>query len=219
MSQPQNPERPPVFGPKANNNPNNTSAPSAYGSGGNAYGSAGNAYGSQPQYGPQPQQEPPQYGSQPQQDYAQPEAAQSYTTQPPYGGQQYGQAGTTSASLPPQAYGYGSENYWQASEEDKTMGWLVHLLGIFTSFVGPLIIYLVKKDESPFVRHHAAQSLSFQISVAIAYVVAFVLSFAIIGYFLFPIIGVAALVIELLALLKAKDGQGYAMPLALPLVK
>lgn len=58
-----------------------------------------------------------------------------------------------------------------APEQDaRTMGMLAHILGIMTVFVGPLIVWLVKKDTSPFVNDQGKESLNWQITLAIGYV-------------------------------------------------
>ena len=44
--------------------------------------------------------------------------------------------------------------------EDKTMGMVAYILAIFTSWIGPLILFLVKKDQSKFVAFHAMQALT-----------------------------------------------------------
>jgi len=53
------------------------------------------------------------------------------------------------------------------SDEDKTMALLCHLLALFTSFIGPLIIWLIKKDSSRFVDAHGRAILNFIISMFI----------------------------------------------------
>src|SRR4051794_33293223 len=53
-------------------------------------------------------------------------------------------------------------------KDSITMGMLCHLLGIFTSFLGPLIIWLMKKDQSPWVDDQGKESLNFQIVALIA---------------------------------------------------
>jgi uncharacterized Tic20 family protein len=59
----------------------------------------------------------------------------------------------------------------EVSNDVKNMGVLCHLLGLFTCFVGPLVIWLLKKDEMPFVDHHGKEALNFQITLAIVYVI------------------------------------------------
>ena len=51
--------------------------------------------------------------------------------------------------------------------EDRTMAMLAHLLLLFTGFIGPLIIYCTKKDDSRFVAFHALQAVYFSIAACI----------------------------------------------------
>lgn len=51
------------------------------------------------------------------------------------------------------------------TDDEKTMAMLCHLLALFTSFVGPLVIWLMKKDTSRFVDAHGRAVLNFTISV------------------------------------------------------
>jgi uncharacterized Tic20 family protein len=106
--------------------------------------------------------------------------------------------------------------------DEKTMGMLAHILGAVTSFVGPLIIWLIKKDESPFVNDQGKEALNFQITVVIGYVVAMILSFVpfvgCITVILFPAIGIASLVLGILGGLEANKGTPYRYPFALRLI-
>ena len=58
-----------------------------------------------------------------------------------------------------------------SQSDERTMGMLAHILGGVTNFLGPLIIWLIKKDESPFVNDQGKEALNFQITIAIGYVV------------------------------------------------
>jgi len=49
------------------------------------------------------------------------------------------------------------------TQDERSMAMLAHLLQIFTGFIGPLIIYFVKKDQSKFVAYHALQSIVWQL--------------------------------------------------------
>lgn len=240
MSQQNNHQGPPSFG--SNPTGGASSGSSRYSQGGNAYGSAPSSYPTSespstepttsepeaPTYGSAPQaSSAPNYGSAPQgesyqggpyQGGAAPQGGYYQGGAAPQGASTYGTPGAM-GDLPPQAYDAGSENYWQASQDDRTMGWLVHLLGIFTSFLGPLIMYVVKKDESPFIRHHSAQSLNFQITVLIGYIVSGFLMIVGIGYLTYFLCWIASIVFEVLAIMKAKDGQGYKIPMAIQMVK
>ena len=91
--------------------------------------------------------------------------------------------------------------------------------------IGPLVIWLVKKDSMPFVADQAKEALNFNISVAIASLVLLVLSAItfgiglIIAIPLWVIIGVGWLVLTIIAGVKANEGVCYRYPFALRLIK
>ena len=62
-------------------------------------------------------------------------------------------------------------------KNDRTMAMLAHLLAIFTGFLGPLILYFVKRDDSKFAAFHALQALYFTLLVAVVQVAIYVLGF------------------------------------------
>jgi hypothetical protein len=70
--------------------------------------------------------------------------------------------------LPPELQGA------SASKDDRTWGMIAHLAALagfvfpFGNILGPLIVFLIKKDQSRFVAYHAKQSLWFQVFVGIA---------------------------------------------------
>lgn len=99
---------------------------------------------------------------------------------------------------------------------------LAHILGGVTNFLGPLIIWLIKKDESPFVNDQGKEALNFQITVAIGYVAALILGFIPIvqclAALLYPALWVAGLVFGILGGLEANKGKAYRYPFALRLI-
>lgn len=105
-----------------------------------------------------------------------------------------------------------------ATSDDRTMGALAHALSIVASFLAPLIIYLVKGNDSAFVRHHAAEALNFAITVFLAWVVAVILAFVLVGFLLMPVIGIGALVLNIMAALAASRGELYRYPVNIRLV-
>jgi len=92
-------------------------------------------------------------------------------------------------------------------------------------FIGPLIIWLVKKDTMPFVDDQGKEALNFNITVAIAFVVLLLLSIMtfgiglIIAIPLWVIIGIAWLVFTIIAAIKANEGVRYRYPFTLRLIK
>ena len=89
-----------------------------------------------------------------------------------------------------------------------TIGWL-----------GPLIIFLVLKDRSPFVREHAATTLNFQITMAIAAIVAVFLWIVLVGFLITAAIYVITIVFSIIAAIAANKGQPYTYPLSLKLIR
>ena len=121
--------------------------------------------------------------------------------------------------------------------EERTWAMMAHLSallgGLLTAsfgrgwgcFVGPLVIWLVKKDTMPFVNDQAKEALNFNITVALATLVLLILSIItfgiglIIASPLWVIIGIAWLVLTIVAAMKANEGVSYRYPFALRLIK
>jgi len=102
--------------------------------------------------------------------------------------------------------------------DSKSMAMLCHLLAIFTGFLGPLIIYLINGEKDPFVRHHAAESLNFQITVTIAAIASAVLIIVLIGIIMLPVVVIGALVLEVIGAMRANAGQWWRYPVNLRIV-
>jgi len=109
----------------------------------------------------------------------------------------------------------------EVSQDDKTMGMIAHLSGIVTGFIGPLVIWLINKDKSDktWVINEAKEALNFQITILIAMFVCAALTLILIGLFLIPIVAIAALVLAIMAGLKANSGESYRYPFTLRLIK
>ena len=113
------------------------------------------------------------------------------------------------------------------TENDKTMGMLSHLIAFagviipvpFVNIIGPLILWITQKDKSAYIDYHGKESLNFQITVAIAGVIAFVSIFLIVGFLLVPAVVIYAVVMTIIAGVKAKEGVRYRYPYTLRLVK
>jgi len=107
---------------------------------------------------------------------------------------------------------------WEPTSDEKTMGILVHIGGIVTGFIVPLIIWLIKKDESDFIDHHGIEALNFQITVVLASIVSAVLTYALIGCILLPIVWVGDIVFGVLAAVAANKGEWYKYPISIRMV-
>ncbi|WP_336923626.1 DUF4870 domain-containing protein [Aquipuribacter sp. SD81] len=157
--------------------------------------------------GPRPADQQPQPGSyQPGYQQPPPGYSQPGYQQPPPGYSQPGYA------QPQQPGGV-------TQQDEKTWAMLGHIGGILISFVAGLIVYLVYKDRSAYLKQQGAEALNFQITVAIAYVAASVLSVIGIGLLLIPVVWIVAIVFGIIAGLAANRHENYRYPIAIRFVK
>ena len=102
-----------------------------------------------------------------------------------------------------------------------TSGWAFSI----GSFIGPLIIWIVKKDTMPFVADQAKEALNFGITITIVCFVLLLLTILSLGIGAlltvpaFLVIGLVALVLVIIAAVKAHEGVAYRYPFAIRLVK
>jgi uncharacterized Tic20 family protein len=105
------------------------------------------------------------------------------------------------------------------SSDDKTMALIAHIGGIVVPIIVPFIIMVTKGEQSPWVRAQAVEALNFQIGIFIAYVICSILSTVCIGLLLFPVVGLAAVILGIMAGLKVNEGVSYRYPFAIRMVK
>lgn len=115
---------------------------------------------------------------------------------------------------PPQ-YGAAPAPQPLSPSDEKLWATLVHIGGIFFSFIPALVGYLVLKDRGPFIRAHTATALNFQITMAIAYAVGGVLSVIGIGVLIIGAVWVVNIVFSIIAAVRANQGQWYSYPLTI----
>lgn len=103
--------------------------------------------------------------------------------------------------------------------EVRTWAMFAHLAALlayvgipFGHIFGPLVIWLAKKDDDAFISTHARESLNFQISMTIYFIISFVLMFVVIGFVLIFILFALHIALTVLAALRANDGQFYKYP-------
>jgi uncharacterized protein len=102
------------------------------------------------------------------------------------------------------------------TSDERMMAILSHILCLIVWLFAPLIIYLVKKDESKFVAAHAKESLNFQITIMI---VAIILIVTVIGILLLWVLGIVSTVFIIIATIKASENKIYRYPFTIRLIK
>jgi uncharacterized Tic20 family protein len=129
----------------------------------------------------------------------------------------------TAAPPPPSGEPSAEERQW------GLFGHLSSLSGLFTggvgNIVGPLIIWLIKKDTMAFASDQAKEALNFNITLLIISVVLVLATVFTLGFAIFitlplgVIIGIAWLVLTIMAAMKANNGEAYRYPFTLRLIK
>lgn len=103
-------------------------------------------------------------------------------------------------------------------DEERTWAILGHLLPVVTSFVAPLVIWLVFKGRGPYLEDQAKESLNFQLTLLIAYVVGGVTSILGIGLIILAVAGIAQLLFAILAAVSVSRFEWYRYPVTLRMV-
>lgn len=104
-------------------------------------------------------------------------------------------------------------------------GLLSSAIGGWGFFIGPLVIWLMKKDTMPFVADQAKEALNFAITISGIFVVLWILTVITLGIGglltvpLMLLVGIAALVLAIIGGIKANNGEAYRYPFAIRLVK
>ena len=93
------------------------------------------------------------------------------------------------------------------------------LAPLIGNVIGPLVVWQLKKDLHPFVDEQGKEALNFQITVAIASAICYLLMFVLIGFALLALVLIGALVLTIIAGIKANEGVAYRYPFTWRLIK
>lgn len=119
------------------------------------------------------------------------------------------------AGPPPQEEGK-DERMWATICHLSAFAGLVIPLG---NVVGPLIVWLIKREGLPLVQDQGKEALNFQISVTIYILVSIALCFVCIGFVILPAVVIFAIVMTIIAAVKASTGVAYRYPLTIRFLK
>lgn len=98
-------------------------------------------------------------------------------------------------------------------KDERTLAMLIYVISFFTAFIGPLVIWLLKKDESDFINHHGREYFNFLISYTVYSIISAILIIVVIGAFMLAIVGIAGLILTIVAAIKAYEGDYYRFPM------
>lgn len=89
----------------------------------------------------------------------------------------------------------------------------------FAGVIGPLVVWLLKRDEFPLVADQGRESVNFQISMAIYTLATIPFVFILIGIPILIALAIFDLVCVIIATIKANEGVQYRYPLCIRLIK
>jgi hypothetical protein len=110
------------------------------------------------------------------------------------------------------------------SKEERNWAMLAHLSGLLAfatligGILGPLVMWLIRKDDMTFAADQAKEALNFQISVFVAGLIAGVLCLVLIGFVLLALLVIVDLILVIVAAVKASEGVAYRYPFNLRLI-
>lgn len=102
------------------------------------------------------------------------------------------------------------------NSDERTFAILSHILTLVAPIIAPLIIYIIKKDESAYVAAHAKESLNFQITFTL---ISIALIITIVGILLIWLVGIFALICVIIATVKASENKMYRYPFTWRIIK
>ncbi|PLR98850.1 DUF4870 domain-containing protein [Bacillus sp. T33-2] len=96
--------------------------------------------------------------------------------------------------------------------EERLLAAAIYGISFFTAFIGPLVIWLVKKDESSYIDYHGREYFNFLISYTVYAIISSILVLVLVGIFMLSILGIAAIVFTVIGAIKAYEGKEYRIP-------
>ncbi|HLQ95878.1 MAG TPA: DUF4870 domain-containing protein [Pseudogracilibacillus sp.] len=107
----------------------------------------------------------------------------------------------------------------QTTNDERMFAMLIYLTSLVTTIIGPILIWLLKREESEFIDYHGKEYLNFIISFAVYGFAASALMVIAVGFLLAPIVGVVAFIFTIIAAVKSYNGELYRIPLIFRLIK
>jgi uncharacterized Tic20 family protein len=110
------------------------------------------------------------------------------------------------------------------SKEERNWATLAHLSALLAFFtvvggiIGPMVIWLIRKEDMTFAAEQAKEALNFQITVFLAGIVAGILCLILIGFVLLAILCLVDLILIIVAAVKSSEGVAYRYPFSLRLI-
>ncbi|RDI43121.1 DUF4870 domain-containing protein [Falsibacillus pallidus] len=99
------------------------------------------------------------------------------------------------------------------TNEERLWAAGIYVLSFFTTFIGPLVIWLLKKNDSDFVDYYGREYFNFLISYAVYTLISSILIFVLVGVLMLWVLGIMAFIFTIIAAIRAYEGKLYKIPL------
>ncbi|MRH42724.1 DUF4870 domain-containing protein [Aquibacillus halophilus] len=106
-----------------------------------------------------------------------------------------------------------------STKDERLYAMLIYLLSFPFPILAPLIIWLMKREESEFIEYHGKEYLNLLISYTIYLTVSALSLLLLIGVVLLPVVGTMLAVFTIIAAIKSYNGEKYRIPLIIRFVK
>lgn len=127
-------------------------------------------------------------------------------------------------AVPPSAISAAPGPAWLPEAEARNWAMAAHLSGLVwlvgvPSFIGPLVVWLVKRNESPLVDEHGKEAVNFHLSLLVYFVASLVLALILVGFVGLVAVGLLGLICPILGAVKASNGETWRYPVTIRFVK
>jgi len=95
------------------------------------------------------------------------------------------------------------------TQDERTMSMLTWILGILTSWLGPLIMFIIAKPEQTYLKRHAAMALTLQIVGFVGGIISAILMFVLVGFLTAAALGIWMLVVSIMGAIAANSGSDF----------
>ncbi|RYX81858.1 DUF4870 domain-containing protein [bacterium] len=111
------------------------------------------------------------------------------------------------------------------SNDEKQWAMLCHLAAL-SGFIGvpcgnvlgPLAVWLWKRNDSPYIDRHGKESLNFHLAMLIYLTAAAISLFFLVGFIILPVVYIMGLICTVIGAIKASNGEHYMYPLSIQFV-
>lgn len=106
-----------------------------------------------------------------------------------------------------------------STNDERLFSMLIYVLSFPFPVLGPLVIWLLKREESEFVDYHGKEYFNFFVSYFIYGVISTILMIVLIGFVLIFVVGILMVIFTIIAAVKSYQGERYRFPLTIHFLK